>query len=200
MADTYAVVWVEADDPVRLGRLELLADGFQLIADDDAHGRVVRGDEVTEVRPASAAGERLRDMKTVVVSRGTAEPIRIAAVNGISDAFEIAEVLGQLHHGTRGFQSVIVRVPIRPERLADVRKLVAQGPPFQPEAIPGLRRHDVFVGPDEVTFLFQGRDVRVAVDQLARNPAIWKAALQWRTCVAGRPIVLDSGYSWSLDS
>ena len=200
MAETYAVVWAEGEHPIVLGRLGFEADGFRLSGEDAGQVEIaVRGREIRDVRLASAPGDRLREMKTMVVSRRVGDPIRIAAVNGMGAVFEIAEVLERLSRNTSRFQSVLVCVPIRAGRRDAVRELIGQGPPFDPDEIPGLRHHEVFFGQNEVAFLFQGQNVRTAVDQLARNPAIWNAAIHWRKCIAGRPSIIESAYRWSLD-
>lgn len=160
---------------------------------------MVEASEIAAVRVGHRASERLRDMKTVIVTRRVGDPIAIASVNGLGAVIEIAELLSELGRGTPGFQSVLVRVPIRHRRLPQVCALVRRGPPFHPGEIAGLRHHEVFVCDQAVIFLFQGRDVRGAVDQLARNPAIWKAAVDWHNCLAGRPTIIDSTYRWSPD-
>src|SRR5437588_8185651 len=134
MADTYAVVWAEGEHPIVLGRVGFEADGFRLSGDDAGQVEVVvRGGEIRDVRLASAAEDRLREMKTMVVSRRVGDPIRIAAVNGVGAVFEIAEVLAGLSRKTGRFQSVLVCAPIRAERRDAVRQLIGQGPPFDPD-------------------------------------------------------------------
>lgn len=201
MSETHAVVWAEGDQPPRVGRLDLRGDSFRLTGGSRAGeaDRVVEASEIAAVRVGHRASERLRDMKTVIVTRRVGDPIAIASVNGLGAVIEIAELLSELGRGTPGFQSVLVRVPIRHRRLPQVCALVRRGPPFHPGEIAGLRHHEVFVCDQAVIFLFQGRDVRGAVDQLARNPAIWKAAVDWHNCLAGRPTIIDSTYRWSPD-
>ena len=199
MAETYAVVWSVGGGQARLGRLELSADGFALVGDDQAPLAVGAAD-VTAVRVGETAGERLRDLKTVLVERSAEPSLRIAAVNGAGELWEIAEVLSGLGPHKRGFQSLLVRVPIRPDRVGDVQELILRGPPFDPHQIAGLRRHEVFLESHEVVFLFQGWDVRRSVEQLARSPQIWAAAVDWRRYIAGRPIILDSAYLWTADA
>lgn len=201
VSETYAVVWAEGDQPTRVGRLDLRSDGFRLTGDSRGGeaDRVVRASEIVAVRVGHQASDRLREMKTVIVTRRVGGPVAIASVDGLGAVIEIAELLSELGRGTVGFQSVLVRVPIRHGRLPEVRALVGRGPPFQPGEIAGLRHHEVFVCDQAVIFLFQGRDVRRAVDQMARNPAVWKAAVEWRNCLAGRPTIVDSAYRWSLD-
>jgi hypothetical protein len=202
MSETYAVVWREPDKPVQTGRLELLDDGFRLAGTGQGNDSdlVVAARDVTSVRVGHHSSERLREMKTVIVERGDASPISIAAINGLGAVLEIADLLNALHTQLPGLQTVLVRVPIHPKRLADVHALIRRGPPFPPGEIAGLRRHEVFLEDQAVIFLFQGHNVRTAVERLARHPAVWKAAIDWRVCVSGRPTIVDSAYQWTIDT
>jgi hypothetical protein len=76
-----------------------------------------------------------------------------------------------------------------------VQALLAEGPPFDPGATP-LERHDVFVTDREVVFLFEGPEAREAVQELAGDPGVWRAAARWRELLAGRPRIADDVYAW----
>src|SRR5437588_12868595 len=116
MSETYAVVWSQGEASSRLGRLELRADGFVLGGDQQEPSRVWAS-EITSVRVSKDARERVRDLKTVVVERRDAPPVRIGAVSGAGEILEIAEVLSTLGPQSGGFQTLLVRLPIRPERI-----------------------------------------------------------------------------------
>ena len=194
MPESYAVVWSEDDGPVAVGRLELRPGSFVLAGAREGDGRAVDAADIARIRLGDGP-ERLNGLKTVVVERRSQPPVLIGAVNGLGQVFEIAEALTA---NTRP-EGAVVRVPIRSDRVAEARALVRRGPPFRPGDVPGLSRHDVFVGEAEVLFVFHGHDIRRAVQELARRPAVWSAAMEWRRCMAGRPALLDPDCSWSRD-
>jgi hypothetical protein len=194
MPESYAVVWSEGDGPVAVGRLELRHGAFVLAGAREGECAVDAA-EIARIRIGDGP-ERVNGLKTVVVERHAEPPVLIGAVNGLGQVFEIAEALTA---NTR-LEGAIVRVPIRRDRAAEARALVRRGPPFPPGDIPGLSRHDVFVGDGEVLFVFHGHDIRRAVQELARRPAVWSAAIEWRRCMTGRPTLLEADYSWSHDA
>jgi hypothetical protein len=71
---------------------------------------------------------------------------------------------------------------------------VREGPPFDPGT--RFQRHQVFVGEREVVFVFEGEDVKEAVQGLARATTVWKAAAVWRECLGGPPRLAEESYSW----
>jgi hypothetical protein len=95
--------------------------------------------------------------------------------------------------------TIAVVAPLRYGAQAEARALIASGPPFDPERTP-LVRHEVFLTGDEAVFVFEGPNARAAVDQLLGESSIWKAALAWRRCLAGRPRVAEHAYGWRRDA
>jgi hypothetical protein len=80
---------------------------------------------------------------------------------------------------------VAVVVPLKASRVEHARALVREGPPFDPAV--RFERHHVFVSGREAVFVFEGEGVKRAVEQLARVPAVWKAATAWSSVSKGRP-------------
>lgn len=184
-------MWSEGRGPVAVGRLELRPGSFVLAGAREGECAVEAAD-IGRIRIGDGP-ERLNGLKTVVVERRSGPPVLIGAVNGLGQVFEIAEALT----ANIRLEGAIVRVPIRPDRVPEARELVRRGPPFRPQDIPGLSRHDVFVGDAEVLFVFHGHDIRRAVQELARRPAVWSAAVEWRRCMTGRPTLVEADYTWS---
>ncbi|MEZ5102698.1 MAG: hypothetical protein R3C15_23460 [Thermoleophilia bacterium] len=91
--------------------------------------------------------------------------------------------------------AVAVVCPLRPGAAETARVLVAEGPPFD-LAGAGIVRHVVFVGEQEAVFVFEGAEARGAVERLATNPGVWRAAAAWRDLLAGRPRLLDASFAW----
>jgi hypothetical protein len=90
---------------------------------------------------------------------------------------------------------MVVVVPVKESARAQVRALVAKGPPFD---LPGsgLDAHHVFLTEREAIFVFEATD-RSALDRLAANVDVWAAAEKWRVCVAGKPRLAEDAYSWA---
>jgi len=89
----------------------------------------------------------------------------------------------------------VVVAPLRAGARAAAQALLAEGPPFDPGATP-LERHDVFVTDREVVFLFEGPGAREAVQDIAGDPGVWRAAARWRELLAGRPRIAGDVYAW----
>lgn len=90
----------------------------------------------------------------------------------------------------------VVVAPLKVGARTAAQALLAEGPPFDPEGTP-LERHDVFVTDREVVFLFEGPEAQEAVQKLAGDPAVWRAAARWRELLAGRPRIAEDVYSWT---
>lgn len=90
----------------------------------------------------------------------------------------------------------IVVAPLRPRARAAAQALLADGPPFDPAATT-LERHEIFVTDHEVVFVFEGPEAREAVQKLAGDPGVWRAAAAWRDLLSGRPRIAEDGYSWA---
>src|SRR6266540_6588474 len=81
---------------------------------------------------------------------------------GVGTIFEIGALLAELRsEKTAGTSSVAVVVPLKRGSAARARALVREGPPFDPAI--RFERHHVFVSEREVVFVFEGEDVKRAV-------------------------------------
>ena len=86
-------------------------------------------------------------------------------------------------------------LPLKHGARDELRRLLDAEPPFDPEAIQGLDRHEVFLTPNEALFLFEsGTDTLTA---LLAQPEIWKAAAAWHEHIGGPPQVAEDIFSWS---
>ena len=92
---------------------------------------------------------------------------------------------------------MIVVVPLEPGSNANVARLLKQGPPFDPEAIDGLDRHDVFLTSDEAVFVFESYLGADALAPLLADPKLWEALSAWDEYVAGPPRIAEEVFSWS---
>jgi hypothetical protein len=92
---------------------------------------------------------------------------------------------------------VIVIVPLKPESHSSVSRLLKQGQPFDPMAIEGLVRHDVFLTSDEAVFVFESQLGADALAPLLDDPKLWEAVSAWGEYVAGAPRIAEEVFSWS---
>lgn len=95
----------------------------------------------------------------------------------------------------RAMSTIAVVAPLKYGAQAEARALIEAGPPFDP-ARTSLDRHEVFLTGDEAVFVFEGANARAAVEQLVGESSVWKAALAWRRCLAGRPRIAEDVYEW----
>jgi hypothetical protein len=195
-----AVTWREARGPLSAGRLELHARDLTL-SGTGPEGRIeqlrVFFEDIAEVRIGREARDRINEGRTVVLERVGAAPVYIASMNGAGTLFELANELSALVAAKNGGEShVAVVLPIKPGTRDRATSLVADGPPFDPAAA-GLDRHYVFVTDHEAVFVFDGADARRAVERLIRDPGVWKAAVAWRECLAGRPRLATEEFVWT---
>jgi hypothetical protein len=185
---------------VHAGRLDLHARELTL-AGTGPEGRIahvrVFFDDVAEVRIGRDAHDRINEKRTVILDRVGGPTVYIGSMNGAGTLFELADQLASLVAAERGGESrVAVVLPIRTGTRDRAAALVADGPPFDPEAA-GLDRHYVFVTDNEVVFVFDGPDARRSVERLVRDPGVWRAAVAWRQCLAGRPRLAGEEFAWA---
>jgi hypothetical protein len=195
MERSYGVVWKEGSRGPVPGKLELLPRVLRL--DGLESTREVPYDAVTAIRVGRSASDRINGGPSVVVERNFGDPITIATVAQPSVIGEIAERLAALRLGAETSNRVIVIVPLKPGAHGSVRRLLQQGPPFDPGAIEGLDRHQVFLTPDEAVFVFDSPVPADALAPLLADPKLWEAVSAWGEYVAGAPRIADEVFSWT---
>ena len=88
-----------------------------------------------------------------------------------------------------------VVLPLRPGSREVARMLIDAGPPFELAGTP-FERHAVFLSDAEVVFVFDGPDVRGAIEELVGDSDVWRAAAAWREIADGRPRVAEALFGW----
>jgi hypothetical protein len=192
---SYGVVWREGDRPVVAGKLELLSRGLRFEGRDRStdipYGRL------SGVHVGRSAAERLDGRPSVVLERRGGEVVTISAVAQSNLVGEIAERLAELQLGAQDDRPLVIVLPIKPGVQAEVRALLDVGPPFDPDSIEGLKRHEVFLTAGEAVFFFESSLGKEALGNLLSQPDIWQAAAAWHQYVAGPPRIAENVFSWS---
>jgi len=195
MERSYGVVWKEGSRGPVTGKLELLPRELRLEGRDST--RTVPYEAVAAIRVGRSASDRINGGASVVVEPRLGDPITIATVAQPSVVGEIAERLAALQLGAQASRRVVVIVPLKPGAHASVSRLLKQGPPFDPAAIDGLDRPEVFVTSDEAVFVFESELGSGGLAALLAEPKLWEAAAAWGEHVAGPPRIAESVFSWS---
>jgi hypothetical protein len=91
--------------------------------------------------------------------------------------------------------SLVVVAPIQEGMREEARRLLEQGPPFDLE-LTEFDRHTVFVTSREVVFVFEAAGEAV-LRVPGEDPALWRAATEWRRVLAGAPRVAANAFRWS---
>jgi hypothetical protein len=195
MQKSYGVVWRAGEAPVAAGKLELLPTVLRLEGREGL--REIPYDEIARVRIGRSSADRLEGRPSVVLERRDGDPVTISTVAQANLVGEIAERLAALQPCAERTGRVTVVLPLRPGAEADVRALVASGPPFDPGGVEGLDQHEVFVTSDEVVFRFESSLGPETLKRLLARREIWRAASSWYKHIAGPPKVAEIAYSWS---
>jgi hypothetical protein len=195
MHRTYGVVWREGEGPIFVGKLELLPRALRLEGRDAS--KSIPYDRIVGVRVGRAAAERLDNRPSVVVEPRGGTAVTIATVAQSSLVGEIAERLAELQLGAQRPRRLVVVLPLKPGARDAVRTVLEAGPPFDPAAIPGLDRHEVFLSGDEAVFLFDSNLGADALRALVSQPGFWQSAAAWRDHVAGPPRLAEEVFSWT---
>jgi hypothetical protein len=117
--------------------------------------------------------------------------------NGHDAARATVEQLAALQPRAEAPLVIAVVVPLKRESHDAVRALLRGGPPFDPEEVTGLERHEVLLTAEEAIFLFEPRLGADALTSLVSEPSLWQVAAAWRYHLAGPPRLAEEVYSWA---
>jgi hypothetical protein len=196
MDEHFAVVFRDGTaEQAAAGVLELEQDRLRLRGrtNDGAHELEIPFTDLSEVRIARSPTERLNGYATLVLERTSAQAVQIAPL-GIAFLPQIADLLAAVTQRTDGDGLLAVLVPLKPGCLDRARALLAKRPPLDP-ALLGLNGHEVYLDGSEAVFVFRGDDIRARVGKAMRHPAVWRAGLDWQSCFAGPPQIVDATHT-----
>jgi hypothetical protein len=92
-------------------------------------------------------------------------------------------------------ERLIVTATLREGAELEARRLVAEGPPFDPEA-QGFDRHAVYVSARDVVFVFEGPGAERLARDLVDDPLVGVAFGAWAPLTTGTPRIAREAYSW----
>lgn len=195
MRRSYGVVWKEGAKPLARGKLELLPRAIRLegMTGTEPTTREIAYDYLTEIRIGRSAEERIDGHPSLVLEPRTGEPLAIASVAQSGVVAEIAERLAALQFGA--LRRIAIVLPLREDAHDAVRALLAEGPPFDPNAL-DLDRHLVFLTASEVVFVFESKVGADALEPLLQEPALWQSVSAWHDHIAGPPRIAEDVFSW----
>ena len=196
--ESYAAIWREPNGTIAHGKAELSPQALRLdgvAPEGQLSCREIPYTEIEGVRIGRDAEERLNSRPTLVLERASAPPLQLDVL-GAGMLHELADLLAALATDQRErYKRVTLIVPLKEQAIEQARRLVAEGPPFDPDE-KGLERHEVFLTDDEAVFLFEGPNAADIVQRLARDPNAWQAAVKWRRLIAATPRLAHSAYTW----
>jgi hypothetical protein len=89
---------------------------------------------------------------------------------------------------------IVVVLPLKRGSRASAERLLANGPPFDPEAV-GLENHEILVTDEEVVFVFEAPGQHV-LDRLMTEGPAWFTAVPWKDLVAAPPRFAQKANTW----
>jgi len=92
-------------------------------------------------------------------------------------------------------EAVMVVARLLPDAGPQAQRMLANGPPFDPEER-GFHRHRVFLTATEVIFLFEAPEVEWIVDDIVNDPVVSAAFTAWRPLLDGPPRLAHLRYAW----
>jgi hypothetical protein len=92
-------------------------------------------------------------------------------------------------------ERIAVTARLKPDASQRAAELIAQGPPFDPEAA-GFERHSVYLSHGEVVFVFEGPQVEWLLDELVSPDPDASAFRAWEPLIDGIPRIARETYFW----
>jgi hypothetical protein len=90
---------------------------------------------------------------------------------------------------------LVVVVSLKKGTTSRVRELLKEGPPSELEGTV-FDRHDVHLTDREAVFVFEGQGTSSTLQLPGEDPGLWRAAEAGAECIAGRPRVPRTAFSW----
>jgi hypothetical protein len=95
-------------------------------------------------------------------------------------------------------ERIAVTARLNPGCEPRARELLGGGPPFDAREL-GLRRHDVYLGPDLIVFVFEGGGVEETLSEIVNDRLTEGAFSAWAPLLAEEPRLALDSYHWELE-
>jgi hypothetical protein len=80
----------------------------------------------------------------------------------------------------------------------EAERLLAQGPPFDPDD-QGFHRHAAYITASEIVFVFEAPEVEWIVNDLVDDARLASALAPWHRLVEGTPRIAHERFYWSRE-
>lgn len=196
MRQTYGVVWRRGETPVARGRLELEGSALRLIGMDarEVVTEEIRYEDIEGVHVGRRTDERIHGRPSLVIELPGREPISFTSITEPGVIGELTDRITALLRSKASHRAAVI-LPLFQGSSDVARRLLADGPPFDPDAL-GLERHSVYLTDDEVVFIFEWRG-DTSIESLLAQPGVWDVAAAWTALAAGPPRLAGPAYTWS---
>jgi hypothetical protein len=195
MTPSYAVKWREPDGHVYVGKLQFEPHALALEGRNSGEGTVRRTIDFAALRSfrlGQDADERLDGQPTLVVEHPAGSVFVTSTVVHAGVLQEVADRVSELRLLAPRRATVVV--PLQDGAVERVRRLAADGPPFDPAEVL-LTRHQLLVTEREAIFVFEAES-EVALEALLGRLDFSAAAAAWADVVAGPPRLAEVAYAW----
>jgi hypothetical protein len=89
---------------------------------------------------------------------------------------------------------IAIVAEIRPGKRAELERVLAAGPPFDPAA-EGFEHHEVFLGDDVVAFVFTGPGAASELRRMAGTAQLFRQVVKM-TNLLSAPRLLEQTFQW----
>src|SRR5690242_8778856 len=136
MRQTYGIVWRREGSSVARGRLELEGSALRLIGTDgrDVVTEEIRYADLDGVHVGRSAEERIHGRLSLVLERSGGEPISFTSITEPGVIGELTDRITALQRSNASHRAAIV-LPLFQGSADVARRLLAEGPPFDPDAL-----------------------------------------------------------------
>ena len=193
----YGVVWREGNSRSRAASSSSSRATVRLegMTGSEPTTREIAYDYLSEIRIGRSAEERIDGRPSLVLAPRTGDTLSIASVAQAGVVAEIAERLAALQLGAEAGAGSRSCCRSHEDAHEAVRKLLAAGPPFDPERArarppPGFSHR---LG-SRIHLRVRARSGGAGA--AAPEPELWQSAAAWHDYLAGPPRIAEDVFSW----
>jgi hypothetical protein len=209
MSKAVAIAWYEPCGARYVGKASL--DGNTLWVSGSRPGSGAQRHAVCVPGHRIDGAAVVRDGTLPAVQLSADPPLRVELLEGgYGAAHLLADAIGRMAGGQRPAlgeaqsergdemsHTIAIAATIRPGCRGDLERKLAEGPPFD-LAGAGFEEHQVYIGDQDVVFVFGGVEPFSAVNRLARQRSLFEQVLRM-TALVSAPRLLNEAYAWKAE-